>query len=177
MSLKAKLKKHWPGIEFGVKTIEGTLFINVLKSPFFEGIKNMPLTKYKTEKSFYGAELDFLKSLYDICGSGENVKVGIGSPQSPHICTDLKGIHIKLNTEKIQLVVVDRDTIGYIQPGHLDRVTILNTISQYRPQFGEIRVHNALNIRLASEKDFNLIGVSFAGYKTDPEYLHADNFD
>jgi len=175
MMLKTKLRKRWPGVEFGVTIIGGTLLVNIMKSPFFEGIKNMSLTEQKTERGFYGAELDFLQSVYDICGRGENLKVRIGSPQKPHICTDSKDIHIGLDSEKTQLVIVDRDTIGYITPGQLNNVFILKTISPYRPQFGVISIHNGLNIRLAGEKDFDLIGVSFVGYKADPDYLHADN--
>ena len=86
-----------------------------------------------------------------------------------------KNLNVRHNCKKIQLVIIDSDTIGYIQPEKPYMITVLRTKSYYIPQTGSFPLNESMNVRLAGKTDFERIGVSFDHYANDPEYLHADN--
>lgn len=77
--------------------------------------------------------------------------------------------------EKIKLVLVDNNTIGYIEPHSPYMVCVLRTKDYYKPQIGRFPINENTEVRLAGKKDFDFIGVSFEPYRNDPAYLHAEN--
>lgn len=193
--IRNTLKEKFPQVKFSVKKngYSGVV-ITILKSPYFEGIKYYAVNEFSIERRFYGKEKDFLLEIVNIANEGVKyydtadygtqpsfyIYIHIGKndwdkPQQ-HICTDLKGLEIRDNCEKIQLVLVDRETIGYIQPEAPTQIAALRTTSQRRPQIGTFPLDpHTMNIRLAGKADFDLLGVSFDYYANDPAYLHADN--
>ena len=87
-----------------------------------------------------------------------------------------------MNTEKetenkIKLVVLDENVLGYIHPSRPEYIYPLR-ISILRGAWGdswEPRLKNSGTFRLATEKDFNDFNVSFEGYKKHPEEYEWDN--
>lgn len=192
--IRNTLKKKFPDVKFSVKKngYSGVI-ITILKSPYFEGIKYYTVNEFNIERRFYGKEKELLLEIANIANEGVRyydtadygtqpshyLYIHIGNndwdkPQ-PHICTAPKGLGIRDNCKKIQLVLVDRETIGYIQPEAPAHIAVLRTTSQLRPQIGGFPTDITNNIRLAGKADFDLLGVSFDYYANDPEYLHADN--
>lgn len=76
----------------------------------------------------------------------------------------------------VKLVVMNENTLGYIQPETPDTINILKEsilkggYSSTTPHSLPIKQSDI--IRLASEKDFNEFNVSFEGYKNDPDYQY-----
>jgi hypothetical protein len=184
------LKEKFPQVKFSVKKngYSGVI-ITILKSPHFEGIKYYSVNEFNIERRFYGKEKDFLLEIVNIANEGVKyydtadygtqpsfyIYIYIGKYEQQHICTDLKGLEIR-DSEKIQLVLVDRETIGYIQPEAPTQIATLRTTSQFHPQIGTFPLDpHTMSIRLAGKADFDLLGVSFDYYANDPAYLHADN--
>lgn len=74
--------------------------------------------------------------------------------------------------QKIKLVVVDENTLGYIFPEQPNSIHVLRPSrlrGSHYPDFQSI-THHGKSIRLASEKDFEDYRVVFDGYKNSPEY-------
>lgn len=71
---------------------------------------------------------------------------------------------------KIKLVVVDENALGYIDPRTPNTVSILN--SNYKSSLNNYGNYNTqgCDIRLASEQDFDRLKVVFDGYKNDSDY-------
>ena len=75
--------------------------------------------------------------------------------------------------EKIQLIVIDNHTLGYLIPNStmagILHTSVLkgSTLNQY----DNVETKEK-NIRLASKKDFEDFRVSFEGYENSDEYLY-----
>jgi hypothetical protein len=80
-----------------------------------------------------------------------------------------------MENTKIKLVVLEENTLGYIDPILPDYVGILHTSvlrgSTYNSLSGSIYL-GSKKVRLASEKDFDDYRVSFEGYKK-----HSDEYE
>lgn len=192
--IRNTLKKKFPDVKFSVKKngYSGVI-ITILKSPYFEGMKYYTVNEFNIERRFYGKEKDLLLEIANIANEGVKyydtadygtqpshyLYIHIGDSDwdklKPHICTAPKGLEIRDNCGKTQLVLIDRDVLGYIQPEAPFKVTVLRTTSQFRPQIGSFPINETGNIRLAGKADFDLLCVNFEYYANDPQYLHADN--
>ena len=80
------------------------------------------------------------------------------------------------HTEKIQLVVMNEHTLGYIFPEQPQSLHILHSSvlrGSTLPNDGQsVTIGSGDDIRLASEQDFNDFGVMMNGYKSDDyEYM------
>jgi hypothetical protein len=79
---------------------------------------------------------------------------------------------METTNEKIKLVVLEENTLGYILPELPNYVSILHTStlrgSYYNGMGSSIYLGNK-PIRLASEKDFDNFRVCFDGYKKRPQ--------
>ena len=73
--------------------------------------------------------------------------------------------------EKIKLVVVNENTLGYIDPRTPNNLSILRALgtkgSRFNNHSGPAALFEYDTVRLASEKDFDNIGVCFEGYGND----------
>jgi hypothetical protein len=78
--------------------------------------------------------------------------------------------------EKIKLVVVNENTLGYILPEFPKQVSVLHASVLRGAYFGSIGNPIPIgekwcnhSVRLATEQDFNDYRVSIEGYKNHPE--------
>lgn len=75
-----------------------------------------------------------------------------------------------MESNKIQLVVVNENTLGYIFPEYKQTIHVLHASVLKGAHGGNgssLQVFMANSIRLASEKDFNDYRVCFDGYKNN----------
>lgn len=75
--------------------------------------------------------------------------------------------------ERIKLVVLNENILGYINPGLTDLVHILHASvlkGATAANFQSIIIGSGSNVRLASEQDFDNFRVSFDGYNNELEY-------
>lgn len=85
-------------------------------------------------------------------------------------------------SNKIKLVVVNENRLGYIDPylnNNLTRFNTLRALVSKGANFSSDDIYfitGSDTVRLAKEADFNEYGVVFDGYKNDPkyEYNHDD---
>ncbi len=79
---------------------------------------------------------------------------------------------LAVNLQKIALVVINENTLGYISPSFPNDVSILSasTIKGASKTDGSIEINDT--VRLASKKDFDVYRNSFDGYEKDPEYIY-----
>jgi hypothetical protein len=192
--IRDTLKKKFPDVKFSVKKRDYSgVIITILKSPYFEGTKYHTVNEFNIERRFHGKEKKFLLEIANIANEGVKyydtadygtqpshyIYIHIGKNEwnnyQPHICTAPRGLEVRDNCGKTQLVLVDRDVLGYIQPEAPFKIAALRTTSQFRPQIGSFPIDEAGNMRLAGKADFDLLGVNFQHYANDPQYLHADN--
>lgn len=77
--------------------------------------------------------------------------------------------------ERVRLVVVDENTLGYVIPGTLN-VGILHTSILRGSYFNAWGIIGAYNFaRLATKQDFEDYRVSFKGFDNKDEFIYAEN--